>query len=70
MACLIRIENDELVMCLAQANAPAELERGDAVEALRDALIESVRVHLVSDVPLGAFLSGGIDASAIVALGL
>ncbi|MFL6210385.1 MAG: asparagine synthase (glutamine-hydrolyzing) [Pyrinomonadaceae bacterium] len=53
---------------LAKAGAPVELDRDDAVEALRDALLESVRVHLVSDVPLGAFLSGGIDSSAIVAL--
>ena len=39
----------------------------DAVEALRGALDLSVRQHLVSDVPLGVFLSGGIDSSAVAA---
>jgi asparagine synthase (glutamine-hydrolysing) len=50
------------------ANAPQGLDRQAAVEVLREALKESVRLHLVSDVPLGPFLSGGIDSSAIVAL--
>ncbi len=40
----------------------------EAAELTREALNESVRRHLVSDVPVGMFLSGGIDSTALVAL--
>lgn len=53
---------------LERAGAPVGLDRQAAVEVLRETLKESVRIHLESDVPLGPFLSGGIDSSAIVAL--
>src|SRR5262249_48531740 len=40
----------------------------DAREQVRAALEDSVSSHLVSDAPLGAFLSGGLDSSTVVAL--
>jgi asparagine synthase (glutamine-hydrolysing) len=41
---------------------------GDVIGQFRDLLEESVHLRLMSDVPLGMFLSGGIDSSAIAAL--
>jgi asparagine synthase (glutamine-hydrolysing) len=42
--------------------------RADAVEELREVVTGAVRLHLASDAPLGLFLSGGIDSSALLAL--
>lgn len=47
---------------------PATLGESGALEQTQSALTESLREHLVSDVPIGVLLSGGIDSSLLVAL--
>jgi asparagine synthase (glutamine-hydrolysing) len=48
---------------VVEGRSPADV-RAELLELLTDA----VRCHLISDVPLGAFLSGGLDSSTVVAL--
>ncbi|MGH2920839.1 MAG: asparagine synthase (glutamine-hydrolyzing), partial [Gaiellaceae bacterium] len=62
----------ELTRYARPAPVPADEARRDdeaeLVEELRARLRDSVRAHLVSDVPVGVLLSGGIDSSSLAAL--
>lgn len=41
---------------------------GEILDELEERLIESVRLHMVSDVPVGAFMSGGLDSTLVTAI--
>lgn len=47
---------------------PHDIEPEELGEQVRQALLESVKYHLVADVPVGVFLSGGIDSGALAGL--
>lgn len=55
------------IVAAAAANR-LDISEEEAVDGLEALLRDAVGRHMVADVPLGAFLSGGIDSSAIVAL--
>jgi asparagine synthase (glutamine-hydrolysing) len=47
---------------------PSSGARKTTVADVRDELVKTVKMQLISDVPLGVFLSGGVDSSAVAAL--
>src|SRR5262249_44133167 len=69
----VTVQDGQLVMRkywevpLPNASDPV-LNEQEYVKRLRELFEDAVRVRLISDVPLGAFLSGGVDSSAIVAV--
>ena len=52
-----------------ERNPPGPKTFEEAAKQLRPLLEETVREHLIADVPLGVFLSSGLDSTALVALG-
>ena len=51
----------------APAERPSQMDEASARRRLRELVDESVKARLLADVPIGAFLSGGIDSGSVVA---
>ena len=47
---------------------PVQKSETDFIKEIKDVLFDSVKMHMRSDVPVGSFLSGGIDSSIIASI--
>jgi asparagine synthase (glutamine-hydrolysing) len=70
-ACTLRLDRGEEAPRIARYWHPpattCRISEAEALPILRAKLAEATAMRLVADVPLGAFLSGGVDSSAVVA---
>ncbi|KJU86894.1 asparagine synthase, glutamine-hydrolyzing [Candidatus Magnetobacterium bavaricum] len=57
------LDNDDIIL-----KDISKYDENDLLEKLSNLIEESIKIHLVSDVPLGVFLSGGTDSGSIVAM--
>lgn len=64
----MRVSREGRIVETAQYWRPLAQPSAGGEDGLAEALAEAVRMRLVSDVPIGAFLSGGLDSSIVVAL--
>jgi asparagine synthase (glutamine-hydrolysing) len=57
-------------ICYWEPSGEVELDIGfnEAVERFRDLMVDSVKLHMRSDVPVGAAISGGVDSSSLACL--
>jgi asparagine synthase (glutamine-hydrolysing) len=63
-----RVQREYWNLLKGAGEQPSDVSPDTARRHVGDLLRDSVVAHMISDVPVGAFLSGGIDSSAVVAL--
>ena len=64
----VRFESVANLLAINKDASPSTQEKAAAYMSLREALLDTVRHHLIADVPVGIFLSAGIDSATLVAL--